>query len=192
MPSRRIALTGLLLAALLAPPRRRRAARPATRGSTSGPLTGGGTWDFSIKRNKIQGVKGVCLDLTPTFADGSGPGGGGGCIAGSLSAAKGIGDVAISSKTGETTTSSLVGGLVYSTARRVKITFADGKVLKLKTHRPPEGWRRLLKTRVRYYAADALAVTAAKQAKIAIYNRKGQRISRRIIKADRERAAAAL
>ena len=44
----------------------------------------------------------------------------------------------------------------------MKITFADGKVLKLKTHRPPEGWRRLLKTRVRYYAADALAVTAAK------------------------------
>ena len=63
----------------------------------------------------------------------------------------------------------------------MKITFADGKVLKLKTHRPPEGWRRLLKTRVRYYAGDALAVTAAKQAKIAIYNRKGKRISRRII-----------
>src|SRR4051812_24325514 len=181
MPSRRIALTGLLLAAFFAPPAVA-APPPGYTKLTSGPLTGGGTWDFSIKRNKIQGVKGVCLDLTPTFADGSGPGGGGGCIAGSLSAAKGIGDVAISSKIGGTTRSSLVGGLVSSRARRVKITFADGKVLKLKTHRPPEGWRRLLKTRVRYYAGDALAVTAAPQAKIAIYNRKGKRISRRIIK----------
>ena len=74
---------------------------------------------------------------------------------------------------------SLVGGLVYAKARRVKYTFEDGKVLKIKTHRPPEGWRRLLKTRVRFYAADALAVTAAKVAKIAIYDRKGHRISRR-------------
>jgi hypothetical protein len=178
MPSRLfLAVAAVLLLpapAVAAPP-------PGNTLFASGPLTGGGTWTFSAKRTSIQGVKGVCLDLTPTFADGSGPGGGGGCIAGSLKAAKGIGDVSIASKTGDATTTSLVGGLVYSRARKVKITFADGKVLKLKTRRPPEGWRRLLKSRVRYYAADALAVTAAKQAKIAIYGRSGHRISRRTI-----------
>jgi hypothetical protein len=181
MSSRRIALAAAF-AALLVPSIAVAAPPPGNTLFASGPLTGGGTWDFSAKRTSIQGVKGVCLDLTPTFADGSGPGGGGGCIAGSLKAAKGIGDVAISSKTGETTTTSLVGGLVYSRAKRVKITFADGKTLRLKTHRPPKGWRRLLKTRVRYYAGDALAVTAAKQAKIAIFDKKGHRISRMIVK----------
>jgi hypothetical protein len=178
MPLRRIGVLSVALAALCAAPAI--AAPPA--GYTplaSGPLTGGGTWDFSIKRTKISGVKGVCLDLTPIFADGSGPGGGGGCLAGSLRAAKGIGNVGVQSQTGGGTTTSLVGGLVYAKARRVKYTFEDGKVLKVKTHRPPEGWRRLLKTRVRYYAGDALAVTAAKQAKIAIYGRSGHRISRR-------------
>jgi hypothetical protein len=179
MPSRLfLAVAAVLLLpapAVAAPP-------PGNTLFASGPLTGGGTWDFSAKRTSIQGVKGVCLDLTPTFADGSGPGGGGGCIAGSLKAAKGIGDVAVASKSGDTTTTSLVGGLVYSRARTVKITFVDGKVLKLKTKRPPKGWRRLLGSRVRYYAADALAVTAAKQRKIAIYGRSGHRISRRTIK----------
>lgn len=180
MTSRRIALAALL--AFLVPTSAHAAPPPGNTLLASGPLTGGGTWDFSIKRNKIQGIKGVCLDLTPTFADGSGPGGGGGCIAGQLKATKGIGDVAISSRTGDTTTTSLVGGLVISRAVRVKITFVDGKVLKLKTKRPPKGWRRLLGTRVRYYAGDALAVTAAGQAKIAIYGHRGHRIARRIVK----------
>jgi hypothetical protein len=183
MPFRRLVLTTVTAAvtalsatpALAAPP-------PGFTPLASGPLTGGGTWDFSIQRTNIQGVKGVCLDLTPTPADGSQPGGGGGCIGGSLHAAKGIGDVAVSTNIGGTTKYSLVGGLVYSRARTVKITFADGKVLKLKTKRPPAGWRRLLKSRVRYYAADVLGVTAAKQAKIAIYGRSGHRISRRTVK----------
>ncbi len=59
------------------------------------------------------------------------------------------------------------------------VTFQDGEVLRLKTHRPPVGWRRLLRSRVRFFAGDALAVTAAPAAKIAIFDREGHRISRR-------------
>jgi hypothetical protein len=178
MPLRRIALLSATIVALCAVPAT--AAPPAGYTAlTSGPLTGGGTWDFSIKRTSISGVKGVCLDLTPTAADGSSTGGGGGCLAGSLRAAKGIGNVGIHSEVGGAVKANLVGGLVYAKARRVKVTFEDGKVLRLKTHRPPEGWRRLLKSGVRFFAGDALAVTPAKVTKIAIFDRKGHRISRR-------------
>ena len=178
MPFRRIALLTATIAALCAVPAG--AAPPAGYTPLSrGPLTGGGVWEFSIQRTKLSGVKGVCLNLLPTAADGSSPGGGGGCLAGSLRAAKGIGNIGIHSEVGGTVKASLVGGIVYAKARRVKVTFADGKVLRLKTHRPPEGWRRLLKSRVRFFAGDALAVTAAKATRIAIFDRKGHRISRR-------------
>ena len=92
MRYRRIALLSATIAVLCAVPATATATPPA--GYTplsSGPLTGGGVWEFSIQRTKISGVKGVCLNLLPTAADGSSTGGGGGCVAGSLRAAKASG-----------------------------------------------------------------------------------------------------
>ena len=73
--------------------------------------------------------------------------------------------------------SSLVGGIVTSRARTVKIRFADGTRVKLRTHRPPRGWRKLLHMRVRVYGASVLASTHAQTRYTTGYDRHGHKVA---------------
>jgi hypothetical protein len=51
---------------------------------------------------------------------------------------------------------------VPSRARWVVVGFRDGARLRVRARPAVRGWSRLLGTRVRYFAADALAKTAAR------------------------------
>jgi hypothetical protein len=143
----------------------------------TGP-TANGTFELSAQKQQSAGLKGVCLDLSATFADGTSPGSGGGCAFGSLKAGGNILPVSTSSGSGDTKTSSLVGGLVVSRARTVRVRFADGKTLKVTTKAPPKAFRRLLGTRVRAFAGDALAVTSARVSSVSGYDARGRRVAR--------------
>ena len=141
--------------------------------------TAHGTFELSAKRQALGGAPGICLNLEETFADGSSPGGGGGCFAGSIHASGGVAPVATSAASGGVPTSSLVGGIVTKRARRVVVTFADGRTLVMK--RPPvvPGWRSALGVKVRFYAGDALARSAAEPVKVRVYDKRGHRIGKR-------------
>ena len=57
--------------------------------------------------------------------------------------------VSASSASGDTKTSSLVGGIVVASARTVKLQFTDGKAMTLRAKRPPKGWGSMLQARGR-------------------------------------------
>jgi len=164
--------------AVLLPATAASAAPPGFERLISGATQHGG-FELSAKHERIGGKPGICLDLSETFADGSSPGSGGGCFAGSLAAGGNIAPVATSASSGGAVTSSLVGGIVPAATRRVVVTFADGAKLTMK--RPPRvtGWGRALGKRVRFYAADALATTAAAAKVVRAYDKRGKRIGKR-------------
>jgi hypothetical protein len=126
----------------------------------SGPLAAGGTWTLSASKTTIGSVKGLCLTLSAALPDGFGPSGGG-CVAGSLRAAHGVWLVSVRSSAGAADSTSLAAGVVTGRARSVRLTFADGRHLRLKTQAGPKPWRHELGQTVRYFAADVLPTTAA-------------------------------
>jgi len=144
----------------------------------TGPLAAGGTWSLSAERKQLQGTKGVCLTLAATFADGTSPGSGTGCGYGSLRAGGNILPVSANSASGDTKTSSLVGGIVVASARTVKLQFTDGKAMTLRAKRPPKGWGSMLQARVRTFAGDALPVSAASVKRAIGYDARGRRVAR--------------
>jgi hypothetical protein len=144
----------------------------------SGPLAAGGTWAIDAHHQSLGGVKGVCLEARATFADGSSPGSGTGCAAGSLRAGGNVVPVSASTAAGSTATSYIVGGIVTARARSVRVTFADGRTLKIATKRGPKAWSRVLGARVRYFGADALPTTSAKVARVSGYDAHGRRVAR--------------
>jgi hypothetical protein len=137
-----------------------------------------GRWELSAKHERLSGTRFLCLDLTQTFADGTSPGGGGGCFAGRLELRGNVAPVFTSAATGNRVTSSLIGGLVPSRARSVLVVFRDGARVPVRARPAVRGWSRLLGTRVRYFAADALAKTAARPRRVLVYDRRGRRIGR--------------
>lgn len=170
-----IALAVLVLAGSAA------AAPPDYRSILSGPASGGGSWELSADRSRLEGYPAVCLDLTPTFADGTSPGRGGGCFAGSLRPVGNVAPVAVSSKSGDTTTSNLVGGIATYRARMARVKFADGTVLDTRVRLGPRGWRRALGTRIRFFALDALGDTTAQPRSVVLRNGRGRRVGGRPI-----------
>jgi hypothetical protein len=137
-----------------------------------------GRWELSAKRERLSGTRLLRLDLTQTFADGTSPGGGGGCFAGRLELRGNVAPVFTSAATGDRVTSSLIGGLVPSRARSVVVGFRDGARLRVRARPAVRGWSRLLGTRVRYFAADALTKTAARPRRVLVYDGRGHRIGR--------------
>ena len=73
---------------------------------------------------------------------------------------------------------SIVGGFAHAQARKVTITFANGKRQTMATRRGPPGWRSALGTRIRFFAADCLRVTTAPARWVAVYNSRGRQIGR--------------
>ena len=132
----------------------------------------------ALRERELQGTKGVCLTLGATFADGTSPGSGTGCGYGSLSAGGNILPVSASSASGDTKTSSLVGGIVVASARTVKVQFTDGKQMTLRAKRPPKGWGSMLRARVRTFAGDALPVSVASVKRAIGYDGRGRRVAR--------------
>jgi hypothetical protein len=144
----------------------------------AGRAATGGTFDVSARRGRLQGVKGVCIALDAKLPDGSKPGAGIGCAYGALKATGGVLPIGSSSITGSTRTSSLIGGLVDSRARTVRVRFADGTRIAVRTHRPPKGYRRLLGSRVRVYGASVLGRTTSTPKHTSGYDRHGHRVAR--------------
>ena len=134
MTGRRLALgpAAALALALAAPA----AAAPEGYDRLITGATANGSFELSAKHQRIGGARGVCLNLEETFADGSTPGAGGGCFAGSIHAGGDVAPVATSASSGGVPTSSLVGGIVTRRARRVVVRFADGKIA---PHAAPAG-----------------------------------------------------
>lgn len=174
-PLTRLCVTSVTIAGLAFPAAAAHAGPRAT--ILSGPLHGGGTWTLAAERSAIGSLRALCLHLGATFPDGSSPGTGTGCAAGSLRARHSVFTVTESSHAGATQTSYLIGGVTVSRARTVRIFFADGKRLRLRTSQAPRTWRRALGTRVRYFGGDALAVTGAKVRRVSAYDRRGRRIA---------------
>ncbi|WCB91863.1 hypothetical protein DSM104299_00541 [Baekduia alba] len=144
----------------------------------SGTLAAGGTWTLSIYHQNIGPVKGICIDVDAVLADGFAPGTATGCAAGSLSVDHGIFPLGSSSASGDTKTSAIEAGVVDRRAHDVRITFADGKHLKVLTKPGPKAWRHVLKTDVRYFGADLLGTTAAAVTRVSAYDKRGHRIGR--------------
>jgi hypothetical protein len=160
---RRAATVGVLLAL--------GAVAPASAAGTriiGGPLAAGGTWTLAAQHKKIGSLRGVCLDIVPTLADGTSPGTGSACTAGSLSAGGGIAPSYASFSSA---------GIVTSRARTVKVTFSDGKQQRIATKAGPRAWRHVLGASVRYYGADALPVTTAAVKRVAGYDAHGGRVA---------------
>jgi hypothetical protein len=144
----------------------------------SGGLAAGGSWNLSIYHQDIGAIKGVCIDLGATLADGTDQGTATGCAAGDLRVDHGILPLSSIARTGETQTSSVTAGIVTSKAHDVRLTFADGKHLKILTKPGPKAWRRVLKMNVRYFGADTLPTTTAAVKSVSAYDRHGHRITR--------------
>jgi len=168
---RSLLLTPLLFAPLVL-------AAPAGAAVVQTGTMANGTWTLSAERKTLNDIKGVCLTLQATFADGSTPGNGTGCGYGSLRVGGNILPVTITSASGDVKTTSLVGGIVTRRARTVRVTFTDGKRMTLRTKRPPKGLRTLLRARVRSYGGDALAVTTATVKRVVGYDARGRRVAR--------------
>jgi hypothetical protein len=171
---RRLTCAGLGLAALLFT-----AAPVSAAGTTvlSGPLAAGGSWTLVATHKNIGKLKGLCLELRPTQADGFSPGSGTGCAAGSLSVSKGVFPTTARFATGDTVTAYVVAGLVTSRARTVRVTYADGTRQRITTKAGPKAWSRVLGTTVRYYGADAQPVSTAAVKSVAGYDRRGRRVA---------------
>jgi hypothetical protein len=146
----------------------------------------GGSWELSAERQHVARVFGVCSDVSVTFPEGCTPGAGGGCAAGHVGGGGNVVPVVTSSTNGRRATASLVGGVKVSRARTARISFRDGRILMLRTHRGPRGGRQPLGTTVRYYGADALSVTSAAPSLVTLYDRRERRVGGRSI----ERPAA--
>jgi hypothetical protein len=142
------------------------------------PLAAGGSWDLSIYHQDIGSIKGVCIDLGATLADGTDHGTATGCAAGDLRVDLGIFPLSSITRTGETQTSSVIAGIVTSKAHDVRLTFADGKHLKILAKPGPKAWHRVLKMNVRYFGADVLPTTATAVKSVSAYDRHDRRISR--------------
>jgi hypothetical protein len=168
----------LLLAAVLA-----LLVLPSTAGAApapllSGPLAAGGTWAITAHHKSIGGFKGLCLEMRPTLADGFSPGSGTGCAAGSIRAVGNVVPVSMRSTSGDTTTAHVVGGIVIAKARKVVVSFADGKRLKVATKAGPKRWSRVLGAKVRYFGADALPTSTADVTRVTGYDARGHRVAR--------------
>jgi hypothetical protein len=151
-----------------------------------GAASAGGSWELSAERQHVAGVFGVCRDVSVTFPEGCAPGAGGGCAAGHVGAGGNLVAVVTSSTNGRRATASLVGGVKVSRARTARISFRDGRILMLRTHRGPRRGRQPLGTTVRYDGADALSVTSAAPSRVTLYDRRERRVGGRGI----ERPAA--
>jgi hypothetical protein len=169
--SRSLLLTSVLAGVLAAGP-----AQAATSSLLSGPLAAGGTWTLRGEHRSIQGIKGVCLHVAVTAADGTSPGEAVGCAAGSLKLAHNVLPVTGRTGSGATTTSYVLGALAVSTARRARMTFADGHHATVATHAAPRGWATALGAHVRYFGVDLLGIGHGTLRSIAVYDRRGHRV----------------
>jgi hypothetical protein len=133
---------------------------------------------MTARHQSIGSLKGLCVEVDATLADGSTPGTAGGCAAGSLRASNNIWTLSSRSSAGAALTSYVVVGIVTSRARRVTLTFRDGKHLRVATKPGPSAWRRQLGTSVRYFGVDAQPTTAANVKSVSAYDRHGRRIAR--------------
>ena len=153
-------------------------APPGYRSILTGRTAEGGSWELSADRSRLAGRPGVCLDLGATLSDGTSTAGGGGCFSGSLRAGGNVAPTAVSTGSGDTTTSSLVGGIATYRARFARVTFADGERLRIRARLGPKGWRRALGTRIRFFAADALRITTARPRSVVLLDARGRRVGR--------------
>lgn len=140
----------------------------------SGTATGGSHWELAVRRIRLSGYPGLCLVLDVEPPNGFGVQAKH-CAAGSIARA-GVEPLAVGP--GKDKTVSIVGGFAVAQARKVTITFANGKRLSVATRLGPPGWRRALGTRIRFFAADCLRVTTSAARWVAIYNSRGKRIGR--------------
>lgn len=131
-----------------------------------------GDWTLTAEKRSASGVKGVCLELAS--AGGSGTG----CAFGSIRAGGNIFPTSAMTKAGDTVTASLVAGLVVRRARTVRVHFADGKRMRLRTRVPPRRFRRVLKARVRSFAGDGLETSPARIVRVVGLDRRGRRVAR--------------
>jgi hypothetical protein len=133
----------------------------------SGTATGGAQLKLAVRRIRLSGFPGLCivLDVQP-------PSGFGvqqrHCAAGSIAKAK-VEPIAVGP--GEV---SVVGDFTDAQARKVTISFANGKRQSVATRLGPPAWRRALGTRIRFFAADCLRVTNSPARWVAVYNSRAE------------------
>ncbi|WP_272473527.1 hypothetical protein [Baekduia alba] len=143
-----------------------------------GTLGTGGTWALSIRHQDIGAVKGVCIEIDTAPTNGTAGGTAGGCAAGSLRVDHGLFPLTATSHEGDAVTSAVAAGIVDARAHDVRLTFADGKHLKILTKPGPRAWRHVLKMDVRYFGADLLTTSSADIRYFSAYDRHGHRITR--------------
>jgi hypothetical protein len=148
-------------------------ARPGYTVVLSGTASDGERWDLSARRSTISGQAALCLAFST-----SSPGGfgfdGGGCAAGSLRAWENVFPVAVGGGTG----ANLVGGFTVDRARKVTVSFADGKRVTTGTRLGPKGFRRALDEPVRFFAVNASSTSKARARSVAVFDAGGTRIGR--------------
>jgi hypothetical protein len=143
-----------------------------------GTLAAGGTWALSIRHQDIGSVKGVCIEVDTAPTNGAAGGTARGCAAGSLHVDHGLFPLSSTSHAGDVLTSAVTAGIVDARVHDVRLTFADGKHLKILTKAGPRAWRHVLKMDVRYFGADVLPTSAAAITYFSAYDRDGRRIVR--------------
>jgi hypothetical protein len=152
-------------------------AQATTSALLRGPLAAGGTWTLRGEHTSIQKIKGICLHVSTTAADGSSPGEAVGCAAGSLRLAHNVLPVTGQTRSGATTTGYVLGALTVATGRKVRLTFADGRHATVSTHAAPRGWSTALGARVRYVGADLLGLGhGSTLRRVTVYDRRGHRV----------------
>jgi hypothetical protein len=141
-----------------------------------GRLAAGGHWTMTAVRKHISGAAGLCVTVHTTPARGARPTTTSSCVSGDLRADNGLWTFNARRGAGTRTRSSVVVGIVDSRARRVRLTFRDGKHENIRTRQGPPGWRRALAMRVRYFGADVLRASRATVKTVTAYDRRGHRI----------------
>ena len=140
----------------------------------SGTATGGADWKLAARRIRLSGFSGLCVVLDVQPPEGLSVQWKH-CAAGSIAKAK---VEPISVGPGKDKNVSLVAGFTDAQARKVTITFANGRRQSVATRLGPPGWRRALGTRIRFFAADCLRVITSPARWVAVYNSRGRQIGR--------------
>jgi hypothetical protein len=169
----------LVAVAVLAAPAVGRAAPGGYQVALSGSAPGG-SWELAVDPDeRLESLRGMCLDLSCSrAADGAG-GNGNACTFGSLRAADDVVPVRTTMVEGGQPVANVIGGITRAAARRVRLTTADGHVLRLPTRRVASV-PRLLGARVRFFGGDLFHLTpSAGLRRIELFDRPGRRIASR-------------
>jgi hypothetical protein len=157
------------------------ASAPAPPGYTvvfAGTSSGGTGWDLAVKRRRVSGYDTLCLAFSTKSPDGAGFSGVG-CVGGtSMKAWDNVFPVAVGGSSGDRDDVSLVGGLTVDRARKVVVSFADGKRVTLRPRVGPAGFRRGLGEPVRFFAGNVFKATKAAPRSVVVFDARGRQIGR--------------